>query len=98
MSHDQCVLQRGDHELKLGSIIDADFTKAETSKMKQKNSVLPTECMARSGCQKLQRQQRKLRNQAYVERVKQQKMRSFMIGTNTEKQEEEGIGLNGIYS
>lgn len=29
MSHDQCVLQRGDHELKFSSIIDADFTKAE---------------------------------------------------------------------
>lgn len=38
MSYDQYGLQRGDHELKLGSMIDADFIKAETGKTKQQDA------------------------------------------------------------
>lgn len=64
MSHDQYGLQRGDRELKLGSMRDADFIKAEAGKTKQQDSVLPREHKwPRAGCRKLQSQQRKLRHQ-----------------------------------
>lgn len=60
MSHGQYGLQRGDHESKLGSMTDADSTKAETEEMKQQDSGLPVELEGqgnrpRLGCHKLRR-------------------------------------------